>query len=129
MKRMMLALVTLALFAVMAMATAGTAAADKGGCPGHNQVNTIIGSSGPDRLVGTHCADVIYGLGGRDVLIGHAGNDRLNGGRGRDRLRAADGFADVVNGGRGRDRCTGDQLDTFRRCEVIRVFFVQPVLH
>jgi hypothetical protein len=131
MRRTMTALIAVALMAMAAMATAGTAAADEGGHHCHrDSVTTIIGSSGPDRLVGTRCDDVIYGLGGRDVLIGRAGNDQLNGGRGNDRLRGLDGFADQLNGGRGRhDRCTGDQLDSFRRCEIIRVFFVQPPEH
>ena len=131
MKRTISALVLIAFFAVAAMATAGTASADEGGFPHchHHSVTTIIGTSGHDRLVGTRCDDYIYGLGGRDTLIGREGEDHLFGGRGRDRLRAADGFADVVSGGRGRDRCTGDQLDSFRRCEVVVVFFVQPVHH
>lgn len=125
MKRTMIAVVALVLFTVISLASSSGAAAQGKGCPPHN-TNTIIGSPGPDHLVGTACADVIYGRGGNDVLIGRGGKDRLNGGDGRDRLRAADGYADVVNGGPGFDHCRGDQLDVFRRCEVVIVFFVTP---
>lgn len=124
MKRTMTALIAIVLFAVVSFTTAGTAIAGKG-CP-PKQTNTIIGTPGHDVLVGTPCADVIYGLGGRDRLIGKAGSDRLRGGRGNDHIGAIDGYADIVAGGLGFDVCRGDQLDIFRRCEIVQRFFVTP---
>ena len=136
MKRTMTALVVIAFLAVAAMVTAGTASAHGyGHHHGHhhgnhcrrNQVNTIIGSLGNDRLVGTDCTDYIYGLSGDDVLIGRAGSDHLFGNGGNDRLSGVDGYPDVLNCGRGNDdRARGDQFDSFIRCEHILVFFVQP---
>ena len=129
MKRTMTALVVIAFLAVAAMVTAGTASANEGDgnhCR-HDQVNTIIGTGGPDFLVGTNCSDYIYGLGNNDVLVGNAGSDHLFGGKGNDRLRGVDGYPDVLSGGRGRDVCRGDQLDLFKNCERVVRFFVQPV--
>jgi Ca2+-binding RTX toxin-like protein len=124
-KRTLTALIAIVLFAIVSLTTAGTAAAGGKGCP-PKQINTIIGSPGHDVLVGTACADVIYGLAGPDTIVGKAGEDRLRGGRGRDHIGAVDGYADIVAGGRGFDVCRGDQLDIFRRCEVVQRFFVTP---
>ena len=81
--------------------------------------DTIIGTTGDDRLDGTTDADLIRGRGGDDVLHGDGyapgipgngqgpaayigGDDTLRGGGGNDRLSGGHG-ADVLVGGAGAD--------------------------
>jgi Ca2+-binding RTX toxin-like protein len=100
-------------------------------------LNRIIGTSGPDVIRGTQRgdlidglagSDVIFGLKGEDRLIGREGNDRIEGnrshdfidggpgddrlfgGRGADRIRGGEGN-DFLNGGRGPDKLDGGPGD------------------
>ena len=68
---------------------------------------TIIGTSGPNRLMGTEHPDVIAGLGGADVISGAAGNDLICGNAGDDIIRGGDG-ADRLWGGGGADQLFGE---------------------
>lgn len=88
---------------------------------------TVVGTSGPDRLVGSSRRDVVCGLGGDDVLVGRGGRDvlvggpgndyllpgpgrdRVLGGAGNDFVGARDGARDVVFGGPGADRARVDR--------------------
>jgi phosphodiesterase/alkaline phosphatase D-like protein len=100
---------------------------------------TIVGTSGPDRLVGTPRRNVICGLGGADVLVGRGGDDILSGGPGSDVLRpglgrdrvfgdggsdlveARDARSDAVYGGPGADRARVDRsLDVTRSLARLR---------
>jgi Ca2+-binding RTX toxin-like protein len=87
--------------------------------------NVIVGTLGNDRLFGTKHPDVIYGLPGNDRLFGGGKSDVLRGGRGNDVLRDAGTrygpSIDVLAGGAGFDRCIGNRVDTFLRCEIIRI--------
>ncbi len=84
------------------------------------KLNTVVGTSGRDRLSGTPGRDlliggagddVLRGRGGADVLCGGSGDDTLSGGRGADRLFGGDG-ADRLFGRAGSDRLDGgDGLD------------------
>jgi Ca2+-binding RTX toxin-like protein len=69
--------------------------------------------------------DTIDGKGGDDIL--NAGNfrrdkDLLDGGTGVDTLNAEDGDKrDTLDGGTGDlDKCTGDPLDTYENCEIVK---------
>ena len=69
--------------------------------------------------------DTIDGQGGDDIL--NAGNfrrdkDLLDGGTGVDTLNAEDGDKrDTLDGGTGDlDKCTGDPLDTYENCEIVK---------
>lgn len=65
---------------------------------GHDGVNTIPGSDGPDML---------FGLGGWDTLVGHGGNDLLCGGADNDTLKGHDGLDTLSGGAGGNDWCYG----------------------
>ena len=77
---------------------------------------TIVGTSGPDRLVGGPGRDVICGRGGDDRLAGRGGDDVLRGGRGDDLLRGGSGD-DRLGGGRGSDTLLG--LDNERYVDLL----------
>ena len=64
--------------------------------------DSIIGSSGADRLRGNPHDNILRGAGGADTIVGGAGHDRLYGGVGNDVLSAGAGN-DIPNGGAGRD--------------------------
>ncbi|GAA5105712.1 hypothetical protein GCM10023339_01890 [Alloalcanivorax gelatiniphagus] len=68
-------------------------------------VQSIYGTTFPDRLRCDRRSFRLYGNDGKDVLRGSSGNDVLVGGRGRDN----------VQGNAGRDRCSGEKL---RSCEI-----------
>jgi uncharacterized repeat protein (TIGR01451 family) len=95
-------------------------------CAGQNV--TVLGTSGPDRLVGTSGNDVISAGGGddaifgfrggdlvcagpgSDAIVGGSGNDLVLGGHGSDRIRGRKGD-DRLHGGPGRDRLRGNKGD------------------
>jgi Ca2+-binding RTX toxin-like protein len=56
-----------------------------------NELNTIGGTAGNDRLTGTTGNDLLEGFGGNDILSGGAGNDVLVGGDGADRMSGGTG--------------------------------------
>lgn len=78
--------------------------------------NSIIGTSGNDRLNGTKGADLIIGRGGRDRIAGKGGDDEIHGGAGDDLITGGPGNDainagagdDVVKGGAGDDHITGN---------------------
>jgi Ca2+-binding RTX toxin-like protein len=107
--------VALALVAVAAPA----AADDEHRCYG--DTNVIYGSLDRDRLIGSRCDDLIVGFWGSDLIIARGGEDVVLGGGGRDVIHAADGEEDTVRGGGGFDRCVVDTIDTWARCESVRV--------
>jgi Ca2+-binding RTX toxin-like protein len=75
-----------------------------------NNITTLSGFSGDDR---------IYGLAGDDTLVGNAGNDYLEGGTGSDTLYGDSGHdilfgdndSDVLYGGAGQDTLIGGDND------------------
>ena len=94
---------------------------------GDNGEDTIEGNAGDDTLLGDANADVVRGGPGDDVADGGIGNDVVLGGSGDDTC-FGDSGEDVLFGGTGADKldggpqcdvCFGDELDTFRNCEVI----------
>lgn len=70
-------------------------------------VETLIGTSGPDRFMGSDIDEVFFGRGGDDVLIGGAGDDVLIGEDGVDRFYGGDGD-DTLVGGEGNDTLGGN---------------------
>ena len=106
-KRVVLA----AVFAIAALAVAGTAPATVSPtCFGHKA--TIVGTNGGDQLVGTAARDVIVAGRGHDRVSARQGNDLVCGGPGRDELFLGRG-ADKANSGRGNDRIEGGDGQDF----------------
>lgn len=64
--------------------------------------NSIVGTTGPEKLVGTGARDKIEGLKGADELLGKGGKDTLKGGNGQDTLDGGAG-SDKLDGGKGND--------------------------
>ena len=67
--------------------------------PTPDPINTILGTSGSDKLLGTDGADQILGNAGADYLYGRGGADQLAGGAGKDKFvfdSAFDGNIDEV---------------------------------
>jgi Ca2+-binding RTX toxin-like protein len=87
---------------------------------------TITGTDKSNVLYESNPDDTIDGKGADDTL--RAGDDRfpfdtdnLDGGTGTDTLNAADGDnSDTLDGGAGDEKCTGDPLDTYENCEIIK---------
>ena len=82
---------------------------------GHQRA-TIVGTSGPDRLIGTRRRDVIWagagddlvrGRGGDDLVCAKGGDDRVFAGSGRDVVDGGKGQRDVLRGGAGDDKLAG----------------------
>jgi Ca2+-binding RTX toxin-like protein len=67
-----------------------------------NGNDTVVGTSGEDRLDGGNGNDNVYGLDGHDWLTGGNGDDALDGGTGNDRLEGERGD-DRLTGGTGAD--------------------------
>jgi Ca2+-binding RTX toxin-like protein len=67
---------------------------------------TVVGSSGDDRIVGTPRHDEIRGLAGDDTLLGRGGVDFIRGNRGRDDVRGGSGN-DFLHGDKGGDTVRG----------------------
>ncbi|MEO1681229.1 MAG: G8 domain-containing protein [Pseudomonadota bacterium] len=67
---------------------------------------TILGTSGDDRLFGSNDDDVILGKQGDDRVIGADGDDEARGGEGEDSVWGKAG-ADLAFGGVGRDEVVG----------------------
>jgi len=68
----------------------------------HNNVETINGLDGNDRLFGKGGDDTLNGGNGNDYLDGGTGNDILQGGAGNDTLQGRSGH-DTMSGGTGDD--------------------------
>ncbi len=68
-----------------------------------SDVESVLGSDGPDLLTGSGADNLLVGGGGADRLIGGGGADELLGGRGADRLDGGRG-SDLLDGGSGTDR-------------------------
>jgi Ca2+-binding RTX toxin-like protein len=89
---------------------------------------TITGTDKNDVLYESNRDDTIDGKGADDTLrAGDNGwfppgdTDNLDGGTGTDTLNAADrDNSDTLDGGAGDDKCTGDPLDTYENCEIIK---------
>jgi hypothetical protein len=58
----------------------------------------------------------LHGGGGKDVLTGGNAADSVYGDAGNDTLKGKKG-KDLMDGGKGTDTCTGNNKDTFKRCE------------
>jgi sugar lactone lactonase YvrE len=90
------------------------------------RIPTVVGTTGPDRLVGSPFPDVFSTLGGKDkvkarggndVVCGGPANDKLVGGPGSDRLLGEQG-RDLLKGSKGKDVCRGGKgVDRGRGCE------------
>lgn len=122
MKRVLLAALALAVFAVVPVSATAPPT-----CLGEN-VNDRRATDADDFLTGTNDADVIaLGLGsdqyfavagadvicgndGNDVVVGEDGADRLNGGTGDD-IVAGLGAGDLINGNAGADEVKGGAGD------------------
>jgi Ca2+-binding RTX toxin-like protein len=85
-----------------------------------DDVETVVGGSGPDVLTGEDGANTLSGGAGADQLKGLGGDDKLNGGPGKDVLvggsgdeviTAKDGAKDTIDCGTGNDRVTVDAID------------------
>ena len=85
---------------------------------GPNGRDLIVGRRGDDHLSGLNRGDRLRGGAGDDDIDGGSEPDRVHGGSGDDAIRGGGG-PDVIDGGSGRDECWGNDLDTFRHCEVI----------
>ncbi len=83
----------------------GSAFAD-GGSDSLVSIETVIGSSGADRLSGDDLANLLIGGGGDDTLVGNGGNDTLDGLAGNDLLYGDNGL-DWLDGGVGNDSLYG----------------------
>ncbi|TNE62451.1 MAG: hypothetical protein EP335_12740 [Alphaproteobacteria bacterium] len=64
--------------------------------------DTVVGSTGADRMGGANGDDLIYGNAGHDTLFGAVGDDTLSGGNGDDLLYGGAG-SDNLDGGGGDD--------------------------
>jgi RTX calcium-binding nonapeptide repeat (4 copies) len=102
MRRLCLAVTTLALLMIPLAATPASAAATCEGRPATHE-----GTNGPDHIVGTSGHDVIVAKGGDDEIHGRAGKDVICAGPGDD-LVSGGGYRDRILGGRGRDVLYGD---------------------
>ena len=82
----------------------------------------ITGTAHTDFLYESQKNDTIDGRGGPDDLRADRfpfDTDNLKGGTGTDLLKARDGDErDTLDGGKGFDKCVGDQLDTYKSCEL-----------
>lgn len=77
-----------------------------------SDVETVIGTSGADKLTGGATADTLVGMGGNDTISGSTGDDVLEGGAGTDTLVGGDGD-DTLLGGASADTLTGGKgIDT-----------------
>ena len=83
-----------------------------------DDIETVLGGSGNDRLIGSPFANLIKGGSGNDTIYGGAGNDTLDGGSGHDKLYgeagndtlfAKDGQTDTLDGGSGFDKAQRDK--------------------
>lgn len=94
--------------------TAGTAI-DRGGTFRHTLVSieTVYGSSAPDRLAGSAGRDTLDGRDGNDVLVGRGDADLLTGGAGNDILIGGLG-ADRLLGGDGNDLLIDDAVSNWQ---------------
>ena len=100
-RRHCIALAALILFAALPVA------AESGGMPRcFGRRATIVGTSGPDRLIGTPQRDVIVARGGADRIGASGGDDRICAGSGADRVLAGSG-SDLAQGGGNSDRLSG----------------------
>jgi Ca2+-binding RTX toxin-like protein len=114
-KKMRKAVMMMALMALLTLAVAGVAYADR--IAGNNRDNDLFETSGDDRMLGKDGADVLdaNNFGGEeDVLLGGDGNDRL---------LANDGDTeDDLRGGKGFDICVVDaRREVDDGCNKIRV--------
>ena len=85
----------------------------------------ITGTDKSDVLYESNQNDTIDGKGGPDTLRAQSFTsdaDSLDGGTGVDTLNAEDGDKrDTLDGGTGDlDKCTGDPLDTYENCEIVK---------
>ena len=69
-------------------------------------VESVIGTNGPDTIVGSPLSNSLQGGGGNDAISGGGGGDSLSGGTGEDVLDGGPG-SDFVNGDEGNDTLTG----------------------
>lgn len=101
---------TLALAALLAMASMATVAADDDAPSCRGREATIVGTDAADLIVGTEGDDVIWAGDGDDEVRGGGGDDRICGGSGDDRLFGGEGD-DLVAGGSGDDLVVGGSGD------------------
>jgi Ca2+-binding RTX toxin-like protein len=66
-------------------------------------VEGVVGTWGPDRIIGNAAGNMLKGEQGPDVISGMGGDDIVRGGRGDDTLGGGNGD-DLLRGGRGFDR-------------------------
>ena len=71
-----------------------------------NDVVTLRGTEGNDKIEGTRADEFIVGLGGTDNILARGGKDCLSGGDGDDRI-VGGGRGDIVDGGAGNDGIKG----------------------
>ena len=82
-----------------------------------DDVETLTGGSGDDRIAGGGAEDTLNGGDGRDTLDGGGGDDDVNGSAGDDTIRGGDDHddldggvgADTLDGGSGWDRMSGGE--------------------
>jgi Ca2+-binding RTX toxin-like protein len=94
-----------------------------------DDVESVVGGSGPDVLTGEDGANTLSGGAGADQMRGLGGDDKLNGGPGKDVLTggsgdevitAKDGSKDTIDCGTGNDRVTVDAIDVVSsNCEQV----------
>ncbi len=85
-----------------------------------DDVERILGGSGPDELMGDTGAEQLDGGPGADIIDGGDGADTLLGGDGDDVVFAQDGVIDTLNCGAGFDTFLRDANDVRASCESVR---------
>jgi RTX calcium-binding nonapeptide repeat (4 copies) len=92
-----------------------------GGIDTMANVENLVGTDGPDRLLGSAAANELRGSEGNDVLAGRGGLDNLFSEAGNDSIDARDGGPDIVACGPGTDTVIADAagVDTLTDCESV----------